>query len=127
MAQIEPVLTDRTVILTLQNGIDTEDRIIARFKRDCVVGGVAFIYSKIVSPGVIEHYKKGAVAIGELMGHESPRVLADPRRSSSTPGFPASSPKTYGRSKWEKMCWNCVFNPLTVLIDDKVVEDARAS
>ena len=24
--------------------------------------------------------------------------------------------------KWEKMCWNCVFNPLTVLIDDKVAK-----
>ena len=43
MAQLEPVMTDRTVILTLQNGIDTEDRIIARVHRDCVVGGVAFI------------------------------------------------------------------------------------
>ena len=75
MTQIEPVLTDRTVILTLQNGIDTEDRIIARVKRDCVVGGVAFIYSKIVAPGVIDHYKKGNVAIGELMGHESARLL----------------------------------------------------
>ncbi len=26
------------------------------------------------------------------------------------------------RAKWEKMCWNCVFNPLTVLIDDKVAK-----
>jgi 2-dehydropantoate 2-reductase len=75
LTQIEPVLTERTVILTLQNGIDTEDRIIARVKRDCVVGGVAYIYSKIVAPGVIDHYKKGNVAIGELMGHESARVL----------------------------------------------------
>src|SRR5207244_3307389 len=24
------------------------------------------------------------------------------------------------RSKWEKMCWNCVFNPLTVIINDRV-------
>src|SRR5690242_7704513 len=75
LAQIEPVVTDRTVILTLQNGIDTEDRIIARFKQDCVVGGVAFIYSKIAAPGLIDHYKKGTVAIGELMGHESERLL----------------------------------------------------
>lgn len=57
--QLEPVLTNQTVILTLQNGVDTEDRIVARLQRDCVVGGVAFIYSKIASPGVIEHYKKG--------------------------------------------------------------------
>jgi 2-dehydropantoate 2-reductase len=119
LAQIEPVLTDRTVILTLQNGIDTEDRIIARFKRDCVVGGVAFIYSKIVSPGLIDHYKKGAVAIGELMGHESARVLSI-RDLFTGAGIPCQLSKDIRRSKWEKMCWNCVFNPLTVLIDDKV-------
>ena len=119
LAQIEPVLTDRTVILTLQNGIDTEDRIIARFKRDCVVGGVAFIYSKIVSPGLIDHYKKGAVAIGELMGHESERLLQI-RDLFTSASIPCQLSKDIRRSKWEKMCWNCVFNPLTVLIDDKV-------
>jgi 2-dehydropantoate 2-reductase len=118
-SQIEPVMTDRTVILTLQNGIDTEDRIISRFKRDCVVGGVAFIYSKIVSPGLIDHYKKGNVAIGELMGHESERLLAI-RDVFTSAGIPCQLSKDIRRSKWEKMCWNCVFNPLTVLIDDKV-------
>src|SRR6185436_15946196 len=76
MDQLEPVLTGKTVILTLQNGVDVEDRIHARLHRDCVVGGVAFIYSKIVEPGVIEHYKRGAVAVGEMMGHKSERVQA---------------------------------------------------
>lgn len=119
LTQLEPVITDRTVILTLQNGIDTEDRVIARFKRDCVVGGVAFIYSKIAGPGLIDHYKKGNVAIGELMGHESERVLAI-RDLFTKAGIPCQLSKDIRRSKWEKMCWNCVFNPLTVLIDDKV-------
>lgn len=121
MAQIEPVLTDRTVILTLQNGIDTEDRIIARLGRDCVVGGVAFIYSKIAAPGVIDHYKKGAVAVGELMGHESGRLLQI-RDLFAAAGIPCQLSKDIRRSKWEKMCWNCVFNPITVLIDDKVAK-----
>jgi 2-dehydropantoate 2-reductase len=98
MTQIEPVLTDRTVILTLQNGIDTEDRIIARTTRDCVVGGVAFIYSKIASPGL---------KIKELF---------------TAAGIPCHLSKDIRRSKWEKMCWNCVFNPITVLIDDKVAK-----
>jgi len=119
MSQLEPVLTDRTVILTLQNGIDTEDRIIERLKRDCVVGGVAFIYSKIAAPGVIDHYKKGSVSIGELMGHESQRLLQI-RDLFAAAGIPCQLSKDIRRSKWEKMCWNCVFNPLTVLIDDKV-------
>jgi 2-dehydropantoate 2-reductase len=119
LAQIEPVVTDRTVLLTLQNGIDTEDRIIDRFQRDCVVGGVAFIYSKIVSPGLIDHYKKGNVAIGELMGHESERVLRI-RDLFTSAGISCQLSKDIRRSKWEKMCWNCVFNPISVLIDDKV-------
>ena len=59
--QLEPVLTGRTVLLTLQNGVDTEDRILARFKRDCVVGGVAFIYSKIAD--LPKHYNGLGISI----------------------------------------------------------------
>jgi 2-dehydropantoate 2-reductase len=119
LTQLEPVVTDRTVLLTLQNGIDTEDRLVTRLTRDCVVGGVAFIYSKIAAPGLIDHYKKGNVAIGELMGHESER-LVEIRDLFTSAGIPCQISKDIRRSKWEKMCWNCVFNPLTVLIDDKV-------
>ena len=119
--QIEPVLTEKTVILTLQNGIDTEDRLLARLQRDCVVGGVAYIYSKIAEPGIIEHYKKGAVAIGELMGNESERLLAI-RDLFTAAGIPCHLSKDIRRTKWEKMCWNCVFNPITVLIDDHVAK-----
>src|SRR6058998_394958 len=119
MDQIEPVMTDETVLLSLQNGVDTEDRLFARFKRDCVVGGVAFIYSKIVEPGVIEHYKRGSVAIGELMGHTSPRVLQIVDLFKRA-GLTCQVVEDIRRSKWEKMCWNCVFNPLTVIINDRV-------
>ncbi|HEX2056235.1 MAG TPA: 2-dehydropantoate 2-reductase [Nitrospiraceae bacterium] len=119
--QLDPVLTGRTVLVTLQNGIDTEDRILARLKRDCVVGGVAYIYSKIAEPGLIDHYKKGAVAIGELMGHESERLLQI-RDLFAAAQIPCQLSKDIRRSKWEKMCWNCVFNPITVLIDDQVAK-----
>jgi 2-dehydropantoate 2-reductase len=119
--QLQPVLTDQTVLVTLQNGVDTEDRILARLQRDCVVGGVAYIYSKIIQPGVIEHYKRGAVAIGELMGHQSRRVrqIADLFKQA---GLPCQIVEDVRRTKWEKMCWNCVFNPLTVLINDRVAK-----
>jgi 2-dehydropantoate 2-reductase len=119
--QLEPVLTERTVLLTLQNGVDVEDRLLSRLKRDCVVGGVAFIYSKIVEPGVIEHYKRGAVSVGELMGHKSPRVLAIAELFKQA-SLPCHLVDDIRRAKWEKMCWNCVFNPLTVLIDDRIAK-----
>ncbi len=119
--RIEPVLTDRTVMLTLQNGVDIEDRIIARTERDCVVGGVAFIYSKIAEPGVIDHYQRGAVTIGELMGHESERVRQIHALFTQA-GVPCRVSEDIRRAKWEKMCWNCVFNPLTVIINDRVAK-----
>ncbi|MCH6558490.1 MAG: 2-dehydropantoate 2-reductase [Nitrospirae bacterium] len=119
MNQIESVVDSRTVFLTLQNGVEAEDRLLERFTRDCVVGGVAFIYSKNVSPGVIEHYKRGALAVGELMGHESPRVrlIADLFKQA---GLSCQIVGDIRRDKWEKMCWNCAFNPLTVIINDRV-------
>ena len=121
LTQIEPVLKDRTVILTLQNGVDTEDRIVARFHRDCVVGGIAYVYSKIAEPGVIDHYKRGTVAIGEMMGYQSARLLATADLFKQA-GIPCQLTDDIRRGKWEKMCWNCVFNPLTVMIDDKVAK-----
>ena len=121
LTQIEPVLKDRTVILTLQNGVDTEDRIVARFHRDCVVGGIAYVYSKIAEPGVIDHYKRGTVAIGEMMGYQSARLLATADLFKLA-GIPCQLTDDIRRGKWEKMCWNCVFNPLTVMIDDKVAK-----
>ncbi len=121
LTQLEPVVTERTVILTLQNGVDTEDRVIARFKRDCVVGGVAFIYSKIAEPGVIEHFKKGTLGIGELMGQKSERV-AKIAELFKRAGIMCHVSDDIRRAKWEKMCWNCVFNPITVLIDDQVAK-----
>ncbi len=121
MNQLEPVLRPTTTILTLQNGVTIEDRLTRRFGPDRIVGGVAFIYSKILEPGVIAHYKKGMVAIGELMGMESPRAQAIAQLFLDA-GISCTISRDIRRSKWEKMCWNCVFNPLTVLLNDCVAK-----
>ena len=55
------------------------------------------------------------------MGYESARLLAI-RIYSPRPDIPCQLSKDIRRSKWEKMCWNCVFNPMTVLIDDHVAK-----
>ena len=119
--QIEPIIRDETTILTLQNGVTCEEELIQRFGRDRVLGGVAFIYSKIIEPGIIEHYKRGTVMVGEIMGHETPRLhhLVD---LFTKAGVPCQVSEDIRKAKWDKMCWNCVFNPLTVLIDDRVSE-----
>ncbi len=121
MDQIEPIMKPDTTILTLQNGVTIEDTLKMRFGRERVVGGVAFIYSKIVEPGVIDHFKKGMVTIGELMGLESPRLLAV-KDLFKEAGIRCFLTEDIRKAKWEKMCWNCVFNPLTVLMNDHVAK-----
>ncbi len=160
--QLQPVLSPKTTVLTLQNGVDTETRIQELVPHVPVVGGVAYIYSRMAEPGVIEHYKKGAVAIGTWsssgagasVSHEeavlqpaSPerstfaklgklrkQTASPPVRTETPPGLALSSIKALfeeagiscqvvediRRTKWEKMCWNVAFNPLTVLLNDRV-------
>lgn len=44
-AQLGPLLGPDTVIISLQNGVDNEERILARIPAGIVFGGVAYIYS----------------------------------------------------------------------------------
>ena len=55
------------------------------------------------------------------MGHKSERVsqIAEMFKQA---GISCQLSEDIRKSKWEKMCWNCVFNPLTVVIDDKVAK-----
>ncbi len=52
-AQLQPVVDDKTVIISLQNGIDNEVKIQRALKKGTVYGGVANISSRIVAPGEI--------------------------------------------------------------------------
>jgi len=120
LEHLRPVLTQNTTLLTLQNGVDTEPRIQALLPGVPLVGGVAYIYSKIAEPGVIEHYKRGALAIGAWEGSNGSVPLSDVQRLFESAGVTCPIVQDIRRTKWEKMCWNVVFNPLTVLINDRV-------
>ena len=121
MVQIESLVKPETTILTLQNGVTIEDTLMEKFGRERIIGGVAFIYSKIAEPGVIDHYKKGTLTIGEPMGMESKRVK-DIATLFTNAGIPCEISPDIRRAKWEKMCWNCVFNPLSVVLNDRVAK-----
>src|SRR5438105_2772380 len=70
--QLRPIVTPRTTLLTLQNGVDTEPRIRERLPDAPLLAGVAYIYSKIAEPGIIEHYNGYIVDRGKLLGISVP-------------------------------------------------------
>ncbi len=51
--QLGPLLSDNTIIISLQNGIDNEEKIQRHVTAGTVFGGLANIFSTIAAPGVV--------------------------------------------------------------------------
>ncbi len=51
--QLSPLLTRESIVITLQNGIDNEEKVQRIIPTGTVYGGIAYIYATITSPGVI--------------------------------------------------------------------------
>ncbi len=53
--QLASLLSENTIIICLQNGVDNEEKIQQTIPRGTVFGGVSYIYSTITAPGIITH------------------------------------------------------------------------
>jgi len=72
---VAPMIEDGTMILTIQNGIDNLEKLVALYDEHHVLGGTAFIEVSIASPGVIVHTgNPGRLTFGELSGEMTERA-----------------------------------------------------
>ena len=117
--QLEPVLHRDSMFLTLQIGVTSEDIVQERLGRGAVLGGIPLFYSTLKEVGVIEHYQGKSVVVGEMMGQDSLRIRAVVQLFTQA-GIHCETSPDIRRAKWERMCWNCVFSPLTALLNDRV-------
>ncbi|HEY3209433.1 MAG TPA: 2-dehydropantoate 2-reductase [Actinomycetota bacterium] len=73
-SKLAPLIHPDTAVISLQNGIDNEEAIAAEVGWEHAMGGVAFIFSSIAEPGVIEDTGGPArIVFGEWDGRESER------------------------------------------------------
>lgn len=69
------LMVDDTAVISLQNGVDNEERLAAAVGAEHVVGGTAYIFATIAAPGVIEHTGGPArLVLGEWPAGRSRRV-----------------------------------------------------
>lgn len=77
---LDGLVGDRTVVLTLQNGVDSPDEIAARIGKDKVIAGPTYIGTALAAPGLIEQTgTHRRIVFGEIFGDPprlSDRVLA---------------------------------------------------
>lgn len=72
--QLRPVVGPTTVVIPFQNGVESVERLTRIFPREQVLGGSAYIATRIAAPGIIEHIGTMAgIEFGPLMpAHRAP-------------------------------------------------------
>jgi len=100
-AAIRPVIGPGTAVVSLQNGVDNEETLARVLGPGHAVGGVAYVFAAIESPGVIAHRFAGHVVFGELDGQPSPRLEAL-RAAFTHAGVRAEVSPDIRRTLWQK-------------------------
>jgi 2-dehydropantoate 2-reductase len=127
-ARLWSVLGPDTPILSLQNGVDNEDRIDEKLGAGRAMGGVAQVFATIESPGVIRHQAAGRIIFGELDGHVSERAERL-RDAFAHAEIPVELSKTIRRALWEKYLLICAVGGTTAVTRESigVIRDTPAT
>ena len=124
--QIQDCVGPETIILTVQNGVEAEDKVSSRFGREKVLAGVAYIGVRVEEPGLIVHTTLGRLAIGELDGSTTPR-LQRVERVIKEVGIPVTISENIMTTKWRKLVWNAAYNPVSVVTGLKTRAMAKSA
>jgi 2-dehydropantoate 2-reductase len=100
-AAIRPVIGPGTGVVSLQNGVDNEEKIDAVLGAGHALGGAAYVFATIEAPGVIAHRFAGRIVFGELDGAVRPRAERL-REALARAGVPVELSADIRRVLWEK-------------------------
>ena len=114
-ALIQPVVDAQTILLTLQNGVDTAADLQAPFGRGTMLAGVTRTGSTLVAPGVIEQPTTDRlIEFGSLTGQEHEQVERV-RAWLDSAGIPTVVSPDMPRSLWEKLVFIAPFSGVSTL------------
>ena len=123
-AKLSSLIGDRTIILSLQNGVDNADKIAQRWGNQRTLAGVVYIGSELLQPGKIKHSSGGKIVFGELDGqvHETTQAV---ERALSSARISCEVSRAIRNIQWRKLLWNapfCAISCLTHATVKKIVE-----
>jgi len=121
MAQLAPMVGERTMILSLQNGVDNPDKIAARWGKERTLAGVVYLGALVSGPGTIEHSAGGRIVLGRLDGQSSEGATRVERIFSDAK-VPCAVNSKIRTVMWTKLVWNAPFCALSCLARATVKE-----
>ena len=118
LSLLPPLLHKKSMILTLQNGLGSDDFLARHFGSAHVLGGLCFVCINRIAPGVIHHIAQGQIALGEHSGAPQVRtgaLAAEFRRC----GIECQVEPSLIAARWKKLVWNVPFNGLSIAAGGK--------
>ena len=123
-----PHLTEKSVVLSLQNGVDNADTI-SRVTGRTALAAVVYIAAEMTAAGEVTHKGRGDLIIGQP-GTGSPAVDLEAiaalfRRA----GVPCVVSQHIEQDLWQKLVMNCAYNAISALTGARygaIADHARA-
>ncbi len=110
-----PLVGPDTMLISTQNGIDSERQLSKAFGTANVLGCTVTVSARLDSPGIVRQVGgPGSVVVGELEGGLTDRVtmLAD---AFNAAGLPTEAHADAARAIWEKFVFICGLSGMTAL------------
>ncbi len=124
------VIKPGCTLLTLQNGLGSEDAIADTVGNEHILGGLCFLCSNKVAPGHIRHLDYGLITIGEYRADGTAGGITPQLRAVGAmlmeAGIDVRLEDDLPLARWKKLVWNIPFNGLSVLhntLTDELVRD----
>ena len=108
-AQIEPHLSPGALVLTLQNGVDNDERVRSVLTSNEVAAAVVYVATEMAGPGHVKHHGRGELVIApSRMGEQVAQQLV-------AAGVPTQISGNVRGSLWAKLILNCAYNSLSAV------------
>jgi 2-dehydropantoate 2-reductase len=111
--RLQPLLGDGTAVLSLQNGVDNEERIAAVIGWHHVLGGAAYIVAGMKEPGVLVASGPRAMVIGEWEGGEPSERVRAVLEACARGAVDAKAAPDVQVAKWQKFVFLAAFSAMT--------------
>ena len=114
LAALPPLIGAGTIVVPLQNGVDSVDMVAGAVGREHTGGGTCYVSAVIAEPGVIRHTAMDHLMFGELDGSRSPR-LESLQRACAAAGFRSTLSADITVDIWTKFVRLSVMSGMTAV------------
>ena len=108
-AQIKPHLSPDALVLTLQNGVDNDERVRSVLPSNEVAAAVVYVATEMAGPGHVKHHGRGELVIAPS------RTSAQVAQHLAAAGVPAQISDNVRGALWAKLILNCAYNALSAV------------